>query len=113
MCRSPHRGHVRLHHCAWAMAGRSRSARGPCRARDRDGRPVSDFNPRAKPRVIVTTDPELDDLNSMLRLLLYSNEIDIAALVYSASQFHHAGDFTKGIRPHRWPAPGEKWHIDV
>src|SRR5699024_10890579 len=55
----------------------------------------------------------LDDLNSMLRLLLYSNEIDIAALVYSASQFHHAGDFTKGIRPHRWPAPGEKWHIDV
>lgn len=65
------------------------------------------------PRVIVTTDPELDDLNSMLRLLLYSNEIDIAALVYSASQFHHAGDPANGIEPHRWPAPGEKLHIDV
>ena len=26
------------------------------------------------PRTVVTTDPELDDLNSMLRLLLHSNE---------------------------------------
>jgi hypothetical protein len=56
-------------------------------------------------RIIVTTDPELDDLNSMLRLLLYSNEIDIAALVYSASNFHHQGDrleacpHTDGLRP--------------
>jgi hypothetical protein len=35
----------------------------------------------AGPRTIVTTDPELDDLNSLLRLLLYSNEIDIVGLV--------------------------------
>lgn len=65
------------------------------------------------PRVIVTTDPELDDLNSMLRLLLYSNEIDIAALVYSASKFHYSGDPANGLAPYRWPAPGEKLHIDV
>ena len=63
-------------------------------------------------RLVVTTDPELDDLNSMLRLLLYSNEIDIAGLVYSASQFHHAGDPGLGVEPHRWPAPGETLHID-
>jgi hypothetical protein len=47
---------------------------------------------RAQPRTIVTTDPELDDLNSMLHLLLYSNEIQIDGLVYSASQHHWSGD---------------------
>lgn len=63
-------------------------------------------------RIIVTTDPELDDLNSMLRLLLYSNEIDIAALVYSASNIHHRGDSVRGIPPHRWPEPGARLHIE-
>ncbi|GGD29739.1 hypothetical protein GCM10010915_07440 [Microbacterium faecale] len=70
-------------------------------------------DPLATPRIVVTTDPELDDLNSMLRLLLYSNEIDIAALVYSASQFHYAGDSVKDIAPYRWPAPGDRMHIDI
>ncbi|WP_156761212.1 DUF1593 domain-containing protein [Microbacterium karelineae] len=74
---------------------------------------MPDFDPRATPRVIVTTDPELDDLNSMLRLLLYSNEIDIAALVYSASRFHYSGDPAAGVAPYRWPAPGDRMHIDV
>lgn len=63
-------------------------------------------------RIIVTTDPELDDLNSMLRLLLYSNEIDIAALVYSASRFHHRGDPSRGVLPNRWPPTGHRLHID-
>ena len=53
----------------------------------------------AGPRTIVTTDPELDDLNSLLRLLLYSNEIDIVGLVYSSSQFHYAGDPAAGTAP--------------
>ena len=66
----------------------------------------------AGPRTIVTTDPELDDLNSMLRLLLYANEIDIVGLVYSSSRFHHAGDPAAGVAPHRWPAPGSVFHID-
>ncbi|WP_353080862.1 DUF1593 domain-containing protein [Tessaracoccus lapidicaptus] len=64
------------------------------------------------PRTIVTTDPELDDLNSMLRMLLYSNELDIRGLVYSSSQFHYAGNPDLGISPHRWPAEGERLHID-
>jgi hypothetical protein len=46
--------------------------------------------PRA--RTIVTADPELDDLNSMIRFLLYSNEVDIAGLVYASSRFHWSGD---------------------
>ncbi|AEG44466.1 DUF1593 domain-containing protein [Isoptericola variabilis] len=64
------------------------------------------------PRTIVTTDPELDDLNSMLRMLLYSNEINIVGLVYSASQHHYSGDPERGIQPKRWPEPGARLHID-
>lgn len=65
------------------------------------------------PRTIVTTDPELDDLNSMLRMLLYANEIDLVGLVYSSSQFHFAGDPDRGIAPHRWPQPDSVFHIDM
>lgn len=64
-------------------------------------------------RTIITTDPELDDLNSMLRLLLYSNEIDIAGLVYTSSQYHYAGDAARAVVPYRWPDPGSEFHIDV
>ncbi|MGD6748092.1 nucleoside hydrolase-like domain-containing protein [Streptomyces sp. BH106] len=66
----------------------------------------------ARPRTIVTTDPELDDLNSMLRMLLYSNELDLAGLVYSSSRHHYRGDPARGIEPHRWPEPGDRLHID-
>lgn len=45
-----------------------------------------------RPRTIITADPELDDLNSMVRLLLYSNELDIEGLVYASSRFHWRGD---------------------
>lgn len=64
------------------------------------------------PRTIVTTDPELDDLNSMLRMLLYSNELGIEGLVYSASQHHYEGDPEAGIAPWRWPEPDSVFHID-
>ncbi len=63
------------------------------------------------PRVVVTTDPELDDLNSMLRLVLYSNEIRLAGLIYCSSQFHWRGDPDRGIPPHRWPPDGARGHI--
>ncbi|HML21740.1 MAG TPA: DUF1593 domain-containing protein [Aggregatilinea sp.] len=46
----------------------------------------------AKPRVIMTSDGEADDINSFIRFLLYSNEFDIEGLVYSSSQWHYAGD---------------------
>jgi Protein of unknown function (DUF1593) len=66
----------------------------------------------ALPRTVITTDPELDDLNSMLRLLLYSNEITIAGLIYSSSMVHHRGDAALGIAAYRWPSPGARLHID-
>ena len=45
-----------------------------------------------KPRVVVTTDPELDDSNSLLRYLLYSTDFRTEGLVYASSQFHWKGD---------------------
>lgn len=45
-----------------------------------------------RPRTIVTTDLECDDIDSLLHLLLYSNDIDIAAIVVSASTHHWVGD---------------------
>lgn len=44
------------------------------------------------PRTIITTDGEVDDFDSFIRLLLYSNEMDIKALVYTSSKHHWAGD---------------------
>ena len=57
-----------------------------------------------KPRTIVTTDPELDDLNSMTRMLLYADELRIEGLVYSSSQHHYSGDPAAGIPEFRWKA---------
>ncbi|MFM1878031.1 MAG: hypothetical protein RLZZ241_897 [Bacteroidota bacterium] len=45
-----------------------------------------------KPRIVITTDPELDDLNSLLRFLLYSTDFQIEGLIYASSQFHWKGD---------------------
>ncbi len=46
----------------------------------------------AQPRTIVTTDGEVDDVDTFIRLLLYSNEFNIVGLVYSSSQWHYKGD---------------------
>ncbi len=46
----------------------------------------------SKPRTIVTTDGELDDVDSFIRMLLHSNEFRIEGLVISSSQWHYKGD---------------------
>lgn len=45
-----------------------------------------------KPRVVVTTDPELDDSNSLVRYLLYSTDFRTEGLIYASSGFHWKGD---------------------
>ena len=52
-----------------------------------------------RPRIIVTTDGEIDDECSMVRFLLYANEWDIEAIVTSSSQYHWQG--------HKWA--GDDW----
>jgi len=52
-----------------------------------------------RPRIVATTDGEIDDRCSMVRFLLYANEWDIEGIVYSSSKFHWVG--------HNWD--GTEW----
>jgi hypothetical protein len=49
-------------------------------------------NTHHKPRTVVTTDGEVDDQDSFIRMLLYTNEFELLGLVYSSSQWHYTGD---------------------
>ncbi|MEP1445264.1 MAG: nucleoside hydrolase-like domain-containing protein [Paraglaciecola sp.] len=53
----------------------------------------------SKPRVIVTSDGEIDDECSLARFLLYSNEWDVEGIITSSSQYHWQG--------HKWA--GDDW----
>jgi len=53
----------------------------------------------ARPRIIATTDGEIDDRCSMVRFLMYANEWDIEGIIYCSSKFHWKG--------HGWA--GEQW----
>ena len=67
-------------------------------------------------RVIITTDMEIDDMNSMVHLALYLNLLDVEAIVYTASQYHFLGDgrHTLGeVNPH-WRTKGRRsleWEV--
>ncbi|GAA0880390.1 DUF1593 domain-containing protein [Algoriphagus jejuensis] len=54
-----------------------------------------------KPRVIVTSDGEIDDECSLVRFLLYANEWDIEGIITSSSQYHWHG--------HKWA--GDDWAV--
>jgi hypothetical protein len=58
-----------------------------------------------KPRIIITADPELDDNNSFIRLLLYSTDLQIEGLIYASSGFHWKGD-GKGTK---WSVPNREY----
>ncbi|MEL6944684.1 MAG: DUF1593 domain-containing protein, partial [Bacteroidota bacterium] len=50
------------------------------------------FESPRKARTIVTTDGEIDDIDSFIRMLLYANEFQIEGLIYSSSMWHYKGD---------------------
>lgn len=50
-----------------------------------------------KARTIVTTDGEIDDVDSFIRMLLYANEFKLEGLIYSSSQWHYKGNL-KGTK---------------
>lgn len=64
-----------------------------------------------KYRTVITTDGEVDDMNSMIRYLYYSNEMDLAGIILTSSTYHYAGDEEKGIEPYRWT--GTDWIYDM
>lgn len=87
---------------------------------------IGQVSKTSKPRTIVTTDGELDDVDSFIRMLLYANEYKVEGLIVSSSQWHYKGDgkgtkFTSememtkkmyGERTElRWP--GEQWIYDL
>lgn len=47
---------------------------------------------REKLRTVVTTDMESDDLASLVRYILYANDLDNQGLIYTSSKFHWEGD---------------------
>ncbi|AEV98196.1 hypothetical protein A4D02_35200 [Niastella koreensis] len=53
----------------------------------------------ARPRVIATSDGEIDDECSFVRFLLYANEWDVEGIVTTSSQYHWHG--------HKWA--GDNW----
>jgi len=63
-----------------------------------------------KARTVITTDGEVDDMNSVLRALLYANDMDICGIVLTSSMYHYAGDLDAGIEPFRWT--GTQWIQD-
>lgn len=68
-----------------------------------------------KVRTVVTTDGEVDDMDSFMRLMLYSNEMDIAGLILSMPpliimQVEQMKDGTV-VKPYRWT--GTKWASEV
>lgn len=46
----------------------------------------------SRPRTVITTDGEIDDVDSFIRMLLYANEFQLEGLVYSSSMWHYKGD---------------------
>ena len=46
----------------------------------------------AKPRVVITADPELDDNNTLIRAILYTTDFQVEGLVYVSSMWHWKGD---------------------
>jgi hypothetical protein len=57
------------------------------------------FSASEKPRVIVTSDAEIDDQCSLVRFLLYANEWDIEGIITGSSQYRWQG--------RKWP--GDDW----
>ncbi|HHT7816440.1 TPA: nucleoside hydrolase-like domain-containing protein [Streptococcus suis] len=64
-----------------------------------------------KYRTVITTDGEVDDMNSMIRYLYYANEMDLEGIVLTSSTYHYAGDEEKGIEPYRWT--GTDWIYEM
>jgi len=69
-----------------------------------------------KPRTIVMTDGEVDDMDSFLRFLLYTNDLDVRGIIYTSSMWHYKGDgrgtqFTTHMDIVKLYHPG--WHTDL
>lgn len=72
----------------------------------------------SKPRVIITTDGEFDDANSLIHYMLYADQMDLAGLIQTSSFYHwegrpngKEGRYGSGEKANRWP--GTRWMDDI
>ena len=49
-------------------------------------------NTTVRPQTIVMTDGEVDDMDSFMRFLLYTNDVDVRGIIYTSSEWHYKGD---------------------
>ncbi len=89
-----------VHHFAFALVGLAFVACATSAPNATSGRHRAAPSDVPKPRVMITTDPELDDSNSLVRYLLYGTDFRTEGIVYASSQFHWKGDGT-----------GKKWFV--
>ncbi len=66
---------------------------------------AADSEATQKPRVVVTTDGEVDDRCSMVRYLMYTNDWETLGLIHSSSKHHWKGD--EDHEAYRWE--GTEW----
>lgn len=74
-----------------------------------------------KLRTVLMFDPELDDLNTLVRYLLYSNQFETEGFIYTSSRFHWKGDgkgtLFQGESEHTsfgvGPIPNHRWDEDT
>ena len=50
------------------------------------------FSQHDNKRTIITTDGEIDDVDTFIRFLMYTNEFDTEGIIYSSSMWHWKGD---------------------
>ena len=72
---------------------------------------------KQRPRAIITQDGEVDDMDSLIHMLLYANEIDIQGIIHSSSNAGHWEGVEGAVtpedgkapydQPYRWP--GTDW----
>jgi len=74
-------------------------------AATRESERARESSTAAKPRVVVTADPELDDSNSLIRYLLHSPDFRTEGLIYASSGFHWKGDGTGKT----WSVPNREY----
>ena len=53
---------------------------------------VSAAENTVRPQTIVMTDGEVDDMDSFMRFLLYTNDVDVRGIIYTSSEWHYKGD---------------------
>ncbi len=69
-----------------------------------------------RPRTVVMTDGEVDDMDSFLRFMLYTNDLDVRGIIYTSSMWHYKGDgkgtqFSTHMDIVKLYHPG--WHTDL